>query len=930
MRFSALFKCQEMVQKPQWISGIAIPDSPVLDFVQSSRSRVMSRVGCYTAITTSINIARCVLVRASGLSALKRNEMKMSTTRCLLALVASMALCGTAAAEQSEAFRYKVPLFGVATVGEADVAPAALSFPDRQIGQPSPLQTVTVTNNGTRNLNFSGVSIAAGAAHFSQSNNCSVLVPGDSCLINVQFTPSAEGSQSGTLALRHDGSTPEFFVSLAGQGRSQSASLSAPTFTATQVGSTSTAAAVLSNTGIGPLSVQTPLVTGAPFAYSSNTCGGSLAAGANCDIEVSFTPTSRAPVSGSLSVNTGAGVKSASLGATGLQGVVSLTPGDLTFALQQLNTTSAAQYVTLTNTGSAPMAVAGVGMLSGASDFNQTNTCGSALGVGDNCLISVAFTPVAAGLRAGSVGFSTDGEGAAQFNVSGTGTPAAVVNSASFTQSIVTSGSPATFNWATSNSVSASVGCSGTTSGTSSGLSGTLVASTSGVGTGSCVVTATNSVGISVTSQAQVTVVAAPAVTSGTFNPTVVRVGDGLNFSWVSRDAVSATVSCTSPAIGSGSGLTGTIPLTTSATGVSTCSVTALNAAGTAATFTYNITVLPAYTYDWATSGYSTPAACGTTTASRSVWCQRSDGATVADGSCSVGTRPSSTTTTSDYSACTYSFTYGGWSTPSGCGSVTATRTATCKRSDGTTVANSNCGTPVTSQSTTSYSSCTYSWSYGSYGSCSASCGGGTQTRSATCYRSDGTAVGSGCGTATTSQSCNTQACAPTYTYSWSYGAWSTPSGCGAVTQTRSATCMRSDGASGGSNCGAVGSTSQAGSDYSGCTYSANLGSWSGCSVSCGGGTQTRSATCTRSDGASASLSSCGSPATSQSCNTQACASYTWKAGVKTGSTCLLDTGPNGQYSGACSTPGATHGYYAGSCQTAGQSGKYEYTQTCS
>ncbi|XRB04552.1 TNFR-Cys domain-containing protein [Pycnococcus provasolii] len=60
-------------------------------------------------------------------------------------------------------------------------------------------------------------------------------------------------------------------------------------------------------------------------------------------------------------------------------------------------------------------------------------------------------------------------------------------------------------------------------------------------------------------------------------------------------------------------------------------------------------------------------------------------------------------------------------------------------------------------------------------------------------------------------------------------------------------------------------------------TYSYTTGSWSSCSASCGGGTQTRSVACKRSDGQSVSDSYCSEslPSTSQSCNTQACATTT-------------------------------------------------------
>ena len=68
----------------------------------------------------------------------------------------------------------------------------------------------------------------------------------------------------------------------------------------------------------------------------------------------------------------------------------------------------------------------------------------------------------------------------------------------------------------------------------------------------------------------------------------------------------------------------------------------------------------------------------------------------------------------------------------------------------------------------------TYSWSIGSWGTCSATCGGGTQTRTVTCIRSgdnrtfgDNVCTAFGAGTKPpTSQPCNTQSCVSCqYTY---------------------------------------------------------------------------------------------------------------------------------------------------------------------
>ena len=56
-----------------------------------------------------------------------------------------------------------------------------------------------------------------------------------------------------------------------------------------------------------------------------------------------------------------------------------------------------------------------------------------------------------------------------------------------------------------------------------------------------------------------------------------------------------------------------------------------------------------------------------------------------------------------------------------------------------------------------------YSWKTGNWGSCTQSCGGGTQTRSVYCYRADGFTVNDSYCSGTkpsTSQSCNTHSCA--------------------------------------------------------------------------------------------------------------------------------------------------------------------------
>lgn len=105
------------------------------------------------------------------------------------------------------------------------------------------------------------------------------------------------------------------------------------------------------------------------------------------------------------------------------------------------------------------------------------------------------------------------------------------------------------------------------------------------------------------------------------------------------------------------------------------------------------------------------------------------------------------------------------------CGGGTQTRSVSCKDNKKQIVTESNCSetkAPSTRACNTDActpSSPTYYWSVSTWSACSASCGGGTQTRSAFCQTSTGVTGDSNC-TATKpvlTQVCNTQTCPPTY-----------------------------------------------------------------------------------------------------------------------------------------------------------------------
>jgi hypothetical protein len=100
-----------------------------------------------------------------------------------------------------------------------------------------------------------------------------------------------------------------------------------------------------------------------------------------------------------------------------------VSPRTLTFAALQVNSTSSAQAVTLTNTGNVALAVASI---TTSGDFAQTDNCGSSVAAGGSCTINVTFRPLAGGRLTGVLTITDNANGVAgstqTVSLSGAGT----------------------------------------------------------------------------------------------------------------------------------------------------------------------------------------------------------------------------------------------------------------------------------------------------------------------------------------------------------------------------------------------------------------------------------------------------------------------------------------------------------------------------
>jgi hypothetical protein len=182
----------------------------------------------------------------------------------------------------------------------------------------------------------------------------------------------------------------------------------------------------LTNTGTATLKIAS--ITNSIIGYThTTTCGATLLRAASCSISVSFVPKVSGVTTGAITIASDASGSPhrVELSGTGVAvPLVSLNRQAIAFGTQNLSSTSAAQTVTLLNTGSASLNINGI---AANGDYAATHGCGATLAPGANCTINVSFAPTAAGSRIGSLTITHNAKSSPDsVSLSGIGVPAPV------------------------------------------------------------------------------------------------------------------------------------------------------------------------------------------------------------------------------------------------------------------------------------------------------------------------------------------------------------------------------------------------------------------------------------------------------------------------------------------------------------------------
>jgi len=362
----------------------------------------------------------------------------------------------------------------------------SLSFGSQQTGSASLPQVITLTSNGGEALSVNSIALSgADASQFTESDTCqapAVLQPNKFCSISITFAPASTGSQQANVTITDNAPGSPHMVQLSGNGVAPPPPAPAVTInpnpltfsTITQGTTGGPMTTTVTNSGNATLHITSVTLGGNnPGDFNMNSlCSGPYAPNASCTISVTFTPLAAGQRSATITIADDAANSPQVVQVSGTANpgqpttpLVTLSAQNLGFGTVTQGTSSAAQNVTVSNAGGAPLHISSVVLSGGSpSDYILTNGCtASPYAVNATCALSVVFSPLATGTRAAAITITDDAPNSPQsITLTGNANPAVSLGAASggSTSASVTAGQTAQYNL----QITAGAGYSGTVS----------------------------------------------------------------------------------------------------------------------------------------------------------------------------------------------------------------------------------------------------------------------------------------------------------------------------------------------------------------------------------------------------------------------------------------------------------------------------------
>ncbi len=293
--------------------------------------------------------------------------------------------------------------------GSLSATPASVSFGNVQIGTSQTI-SVTLTNTGGSSITVTQATVTGTGYSTTGLTLPLTLGVGQSAAVNIVLAPTTAGSASGNLSVTtNNGSV---IIPISGMGVAAGALTTSPTsfsFGNALVGTTSTLAETLKNTGGSSLTVTAATATGAGFSYTGLSLPLVLAPNQASTFSVSFAPTTAAASIGNLSLTVSGSTTSVdmALSGTGVNAaILTANPTSLTFTSVVVDQNST-QTETLKNTGGSNAQISQIAA-SGTGFSVSGITTPLTLTPGQSASFSVTFTPQSSGNFSGSVAITSN------------------------------------------------------------------------------------------------------------------------------------------------------------------------------------------------------------------------------------------------------------------------------------------------------------------------------------------------------------------------------------------------------------------------------------------------------------------------------------------------------------------------------------------
>ncbi|MFC6644105.1 beta strand repeat-containing protein [Granulicella cerasi] len=311
--------------------------------------------------------------------------------------------------------------------GSTLIPTVGLSFGQLSSGQ-SAQQAITLTNVGSASVAIHHIS--SEPPFFSTTTCGATLATNASCNVSINYAPTYSSSsgtaalpQTATLTVDSDAASSPNTLNMTGTVlpttsagstavlSTYSLSQGALTFSNTTVGNISPVQTItLTNTGNMTLHLS-QILTPADF-QSTSTCS-TVLAGASCNINVSFAPTTASTStirSGALQIASDStnSLQYVTLVGTSSAAPLTLSPTVLDFGAVNVNGASTLNVIA-TNTAATPVVFNNVTV---SGDYTTARgTCplnGDSLAAGSNCALTVTFKPTAVGTHTGALQLATN------------------------------------------------------------------------------------------------------------------------------------------------------------------------------------------------------------------------------------------------------------------------------------------------------------------------------------------------------------------------------------------------------------------------------------------------------------------------------------------------------------------------------------------